>query len=300
LELKKKPLFKNMKKIPYVLIKSTMALSFFFSLANVTYALSDYTPLAPLPNLQANDGTTNFQTYIPGVFTLSIGIAAVLAFVMITIGGITYATSDALTGKQNGRKYIEDALWGLLLVIGAYVILNTINPKILVFDLDIPSASDTASSTPPVSSQRPMTQEEIAADAAVRSRLNSSGVGINAGPCTQGQISGCTNLNGLPESAVRGLIALKQACSCTITVTGGTEPGAHATHGVGQPIVDIRDDGAFRSWLTSKKYLTSGQTFARVPLVIPPFSNSSVGMTYEALGGNPNGTSTGAHWHAVF
>ena len=64
--------------------------------------------------------------------------AAAMAFFMITLGGIWYATSDAISGKSQGKEWVTNAIWGLLLVIGAYVILNTINPKILTFSLEIP------------------------------------------------------------------------------------------------------------------------------------------------------------------
>ena len=109
----------------------------------MVYAQTDnkYTTLAPLPNTTscgADSGTNctaDLTSYLPGIFNLSIGIAAVLAFVMITYGGILYMTTDAISGKTQGREYITNALWGLLLVIGAYVILYTINPQILNFNL---------------------------------------------------------------------------------------------------------------------------------------------------------------------
>lgn len=94
----------------------------------------DYTVLQDLPGIS---GAVNLQTYLPNAFNLAVGIAVALAFVVITYGGVLYATSDALTGKTQGREYIENALWGLLLVIGAYTILSTINPQIMTFDLNI-------------------------------------------------------------------------------------------------------------------------------------------------------------------
>ncbi len=110
-----------------------------FSLWTVTYAVEDYTVLAPLPGIgDPATGKTDLQKYLPAAFKLGIGIAAALAFVMITLGGITYATSDAVFQKSQGKEWITNAIWGLLLVIGAWVILNTINPKILRFDLSLP------------------------------------------------------------------------------------------------------------------------------------------------------------------
>ncbi len=97
--------------------------------------------VSDLPGIEE---TTTLSEYLPAVFNLSIGIAAALAFVMITFGGIMYATTDAISGKETGKKYITDAIWGLLLVIGAYAILWTINPRILEFDLRINRPVQTA------------------------------------------------------------------------------------------------------------------------------------------------------------
>lgn len=96
---------------------------------------NDYNVLVPLPGVADAAGRTNLSTYLPAAFNLTVGIAVALAFVFITIGGVMYATSDALSGKTQGREYIENALWGLLLVISSYVILSTINPQILNFNI---------------------------------------------------------------------------------------------------------------------------------------------------------------------
>lgn len=116
--------------------------------ADPTPTGSDYAVLAPLPGIGENGAKTSLSSYLPAIFNLAIGIAAVLAFVMITFGGIMYATSDAITGKAQGREYLENAIWGLLLVIGAWVILNTINPKILDFKLTL-TTPNVASNTSP-------------------------------------------------------------------------------------------------------------------------------------------------------
>lgn len=111
----------------------------------VSSANQDYVVLAPLPGTTkdgcvGDDCTTTLEKYLPGAFNLMVGVAAALAFIMITWGGVMYATSDALSSKTEGKGYIENAVWGLLLVIGAWVILNTINPQILKFDSVLPRA----------------------------------------------------------------------------------------------------------------------------------------------------------------
>ncbi len=55
------------------------------------------------------------------------GIAAVLA---IVVGGIMYAVSGAINKKNKGKDIIVSAISGLVLLLGAYVILNTVNPQL--------------------------------------------------------------------------------------------------------------------------------------------------------------------------
>lgn len=141
-----------MKNISLNIIRLTVALVMVFSVWTTTYAIEDYTPLAPLPGTTKDDcmGTdckTDLETYLPGLFNWAIGVAAVMAFVVITAGGITYMTADSIAGTSKGKEMITNAIWGLLLVIGAYVILYTINPEILALRLDIPRPTIEARST---------------------------------------------------------------------------------------------------------------------------------------------------------
>ena len=54
---------------------------------------------------------------------------------MIAFGGIQYMSTDAIHGKSEGRERITYALMGLLLVLFSWILLNTINPDILSFNL---------------------------------------------------------------------------------------------------------------------------------------------------------------------
>ncbi len=137
-----------MKKIlnisKFIIVLSIILIPF----SPTVHAQTGYTLLEPtIPGIYEKSGKVTLQSYLPGMFKLIIASAAVLAFIMLTFGGITYAVSDSLTGKQDGRKYVTNALTGLLLVIGAYAILYTINPKILNFSLDIKRPSVTRPTT---------------------------------------------------------------------------------------------------------------------------------------------------------
>lgn len=104
---------------------------------------TEYELLAPIPQLTTEPNkpdakTSTAKTYIEGLFTLIIGIAGVLAVVKIIFGGIQYMSTDAFTGKEEAKTTIQNAIWGLLLAISAWLILFTINPNLVNLDLKIP------------------------------------------------------------------------------------------------------------------------------------------------------------------
>lgn len=67
------------------------------------------------------------------LFIWAIGIGAILAFGRIVYGGVLWSVSMGGEQKNNAREIIKGAIYGLLLLIGAYVILYTINPKLVTF-----------------------------------------------------------------------------------------------------------------------------------------------------------------------
>jgi hypothetical protein len=72
--------------------------------------------------------------YISGIYTFMISIVGLLAAIMMIIGGFTYLTSAGDNSKITaGRKRIVDALIGLVLAFGSYVILYIINPNLVTF-----------------------------------------------------------------------------------------------------------------------------------------------------------------------
>ena len=112
-------------------------LTHYVSAQSASNSWDEYTPLAPLPGTTNEEGKTDIQTYIPGIFKLAIGIASVLAVLMIIIGGVEYITTDAIQGKSEGKARIQNALWGLVLVLVSWILLYTINPKLTVFNLNV-------------------------------------------------------------------------------------------------------------------------------------------------------------------
>lgn len=127
-----------MKKLLSILFISIVTLSFSSTPETALAQLKDYTLLAPIPGLsKGSTDQTDLNTYIEGAFNLAITIGAILAFIMITYGGIMYSTTDALSGKEEGRGIITNAVVGLILVLSSWVILYTINPDMVSFNLTL-------------------------------------------------------------------------------------------------------------------------------------------------------------------
>ncbi|MCX6747433.1 MAG: thrombospondin type 3 repeat-containing protein [Candidatus Nomurabacteria bacterium] len=107
-----------------------------------------YVPLAPLTGeLEGPYDTTGacpLGRYLSILFNLFLGIAAVLAMIMIFVGGIEYMGSELISSKESGMSKVKNAIAGLLLALASYLILNEINPKLLNICLgDIPNANIT-------------------------------------------------------------------------------------------------------------------------------------------------------------
>jgi hypothetical protein len=117
---------------------------------NNEYLEDCYELLAPLPGFSSNltDGTNNvitkgdriaiadvkglqFGDMVNSLFQISLGILMVLAVVMIVIAGVQYMTTESIYGKGDAKGRITNAITGLILALGIFVILNTINPKLL-------------------------------------------------------------------------------------------------------------------------------------------------------------------------
>lgn len=120
----------------------------------LSYA-ADFLPLVGIPGV-TNAGNAGFGAYINALYRLSISIAALLAVIKIVAAGAKYMLSDIVTSKESAKDDIRGALIGLLIIIGAVVILTTINSDItennfVIAPLQGVDGSDT--SFPPLATQ---------------------------------------------------------------------------------------------------------------------------------------------------
>ncbi|HJV32394.1 MAG TPA: pilin, partial [Patescibacteria group bacterium] len=104
----------------------------------------------PVPNPETVPGSTaekrlqyltegkveDLAQYIGIVYNFLISIAGMVAAVMMIVGGFQYLTSAGDSSKiGQAKSRMANAFIGLVLALGAYTILNTINPALLRLSL---------------------------------------------------------------------------------------------------------------------------------------------------------------------
>jgi hypothetical protein len=83
------------------------------------------------PNSSSNPGA-----FVAGLYQFALMIGGVLAFGVIVYGGVRYmASAGNPSGQSDAKEWIEAALLGLLLLVGAYFILNVVNPQLTTLGL---------------------------------------------------------------------------------------------------------------------------------------------------------------------
>jgi hypothetical protein len=97
----------------------------------------DYAPLEPLPGLQ-NVSNINFPQFLGAIFKLIITAGAFFAVILLVWGGIMYILSGGGVEMGEAKKRIWAALYGFLILVGAWIMLYTINPTLLNFNLTVP------------------------------------------------------------------------------------------------------------------------------------------------------------------
>lgn len=132
-----------MKKVLLILISAIIILA-----PAAIFAEEKYELLAPLGNLKSVAfGPTSdlgqapakgLATYLSWIFKFTLAAAGILAVTQIVIAGIQMIASTASEKTRGDAKdRINDAVWGLILALGSYLILNTINPDLVKFDFGL-------------------------------------------------------------------------------------------------------------------------------------------------------------------
>lgn len=233
---------------------------------------NDYRLLAPIPGMSEVISRDNqIGDYINTMFNIFLGLCAALAVIMIIIKGIQWMGTDSVFGKTEAKSEIASAIGGLLLALGAWALLNTINPDLLggrldIKQVDITIDSDIHGDDPQTAQGGKYCKGKYAAgeswpdDKSTRDLLTSKSIKINKANCKEGvgdKDPSCTSVYGLNTAKI---IKLKEMCGagCEIEITGGTECWFHSSrteHVPGSSIVDLN----FSNSPNLVKYIESGK-----------------------------------------
>lgn len=264
-----------------------------------TASAQNYTPLVPLPGTIAQGGsTTNLSVYLAGMIKLLIALGGALAVLFAIIGGTQYvAASINPSAKSAALEKVWGALIGLAIILSSYLLLNSINPKLVQFNLALepvtPKALEKFSYSVP---------EPWGNDNAERVYLSrGTGISVKTPSCSRVGETGCTSVYKLSPEASDGLRRFYTKCTeetrgylmgdCVIVVTGGTEYWLHLTHNDKRKVDLRKGDGAG----VVDRYIKSKGTIPETPCGLrnaPKYQpDGPSGGTY---------VDEGDHWHVCY
>jgi hypothetical protein len=157
------------------------------------------------PNLPGQSGaSSSIGVFIANFYTLALLFAGILAFGAIVYGGVRYAAGRGNpTSESEGRSWITNALLGLLLLVGAYIILYTINPTLVSLTVPNLPALNVASSSQGLGNLAPSQpgagNNGTAAGCSGGTCQNLQNDGLTCKPASQqpGGVSSCSAAQGM-------------------------------------------------------------------------------------------------------
>jgi hypothetical protein len=237
---------------------------------------AQYTMLEPSLVGQDAGSTIDAVSYLSAIYKYGIGVAGGLAVIIFAIGGIYYMFPGQET---KGKEFMKRAVQGVLIALGAYLLLNTINFHLLDMNVSLPTAGVSVqpapiSTTPPVNNgsngapvngniSRPTdannmySADKMRDEASLRKWASLIGIVVVGtkvnSPCTYPGETGCTDLYGIRSSVQKEMFYIAQKVGGKIYVTGGTEVGVHASgqysHAEGYK-VDIANTASVNAYVT--------------------------------------------------
>jgi hypothetical protein len=165
------------------------------------------------------------------IFYIGLGIAVILAIVMIVRGGIQYMTIDAASSKDSGKKMVQAALGGLVLAFAAILILNTINPKLTELNLSFTNAQVTGTVVDQdimnsVAKYTGLTQAQY------EEMVRSGKIPTDISPTAQKILAEAMNTLGFQSSTIKNTEAGNKACAAVVNMIIRNATGQEAGGGL--------------------------------------------------------------------
>ena len=106
-----------------------MMLAMFLPLVSLAATIETF---QSIPFLEGKSLST--ESYVNALYRASIAIAALLVVLRLILAGVKYIFSEIITNKQEAKKEIMGSLLGLLVILAAVTLLQTINPNLVKLD----------------------------------------------------------------------------------------------------------------------------------------------------------------------
>ncbi|MEK9154466.1 MAG: hypothetical protein AAB596_00095 [Patescibacteria group bacterium] len=273
-----------------ILVILFFIISFNFSLAvtTVDFTCSEYNyPWCGTETLGGSSGL------VSKLYNYSLALVGVTALGAIIYGGILYTVSSGNASKQSEAvSWITGAVWGIVLLIGASLLLRTINPEILQLREPefvkpvIKTATKQAAASRAYYSKHPeylnkatdksnwtdLEKSLFYSHDEAYQALKAAGipvVGTN-GLCPNQASNNCTSLNGIPKDTINTLIKIRKdlensanpvdrAIAREIVITGGSEQG-HVSQGFGMGSVDLNYSAGLYNYIYNNMAQYKGGT----------------------------------------
>lgn len=186
------------------------------------------------------------------VFNTAEAIVFPLVVIYIIYGAVLYiisSTSGSEEGLEKARATVTDAIIGLVLILLTFVIVNATIIGITGSKLEnfikidcsvIDTGLENSTIIPPRSSSSGGTAPSKRSEGTIREQDarnlflgQDPSIRVNKDECAPGQIEGCTNVAGMQDDTIQGILDANQACaanrghSCNLMITGGTETDHH-------------------------------------------------------------------------
>ena len=227
-------------------------------------------PIGDLTCVETREGistpnciTGNVGTYLNIIFKIAIGLAGALAVVMIIIHSISYMGNESVFGKNEAKSKILSSIGGLLIALGAYALLASINPDLVGTSgvtIDQVEAEVSPDQPQAVGSggkyvgTNYVKGQSWPSDSVERLKLTALGIAVDTPSCSTVGQSGCTSVLQLNTAFVT---KLKNNCkNCDIVITEGTGFWKHSAstkkiHYPGGWTVDLRKTTSLTNYVHS-------------------------------------------------
>ena len=183
-----------------------------------------------------NAASSDLYKCINQLYKFAIALGGTIAVFFVVVAGYIYMSADGnQESVDKAKDILVSSITAMVILLGGYVLLKAINPDLIKFkSIQPPSVqldttgwnnippvvipAGTGTTTPDGSGPTNGMSEQTA-----RNYFQTNGVSVNAQPPK-------TMLQGLQSGIAQEVVNLKQKCNCSVTITGGTEPG-HSTTG---------------------------------------------------------------------